>query len=100
MISWGNISFGVKGVALCGVVLSAGCAPADESHVTQKQKDRFIAAMVLAGCFVNSEETAAIVEKQTGFSEEKLTAIVLELKETGEIVRESDSIKLINEGCP
>ena len=100
MILSGNISFGVKGVALCGVVLSAGCAPADESHVTQKQKDRFIAAMVSAGCFVNSEETAAIVEKQTGFSEEKLTAIVLELKETGEIVRESDSIKLINEGCP
>ncbi|AXX97370.1 hypothetical protein [Profundibacter amoris] len=100
MIQIGNISFVTKAVALCGMAFTAGCAPADESHVTQKQKDRFIAAMISAGCLVNSEEAAVKVEKQTGFSEEKLTAIVLELKETGEVVRESDSLKLINEGCP
>jgi len=100
MIQTGNISFVTKAVALCGLVFTAGCAPADESHVTQKQKEQFIAAMISAGCYVNSEKEAAIVEKQTGFSEEKLTAIVLELKETGEVIRESDSLKLINEGCP
>ncbi|WP_428544353.1 hypothetical protein [Profundibacter sp.] len=92
MIQTGNISFVTKAVALCGLVFTAGCAPADESHVTQKQKEQFIAAMISAGCYVNSEKEAAIVEK--------LTAIVLELKETGEVIRESDSLKLINEGCP
>ena len=100
MIQTGNISFATKAVALCGMVFAAGCASAAEDRVTQKQKDKFIAAMISTGCYVNSEEEAAIVEKQTGFSEEKLTAIVLELKETGEVIRDSDSLKLINEGCP
>jgi len=96
----GNIPFKTKAVAPCGLAFTAGCALADDSHVTQKQKERFVAAMVSAGCDVNSEEKAAIVEKHTGFSEEKLTEIVLELKETGEVIRESDGLKLRNEGCP
>ncbi len=100
MIKAGQISLGVKGLALCSVLLATGCE-ADSHGFTNREMDKFVAAMIAVDCKV-SFDNAEVVEDATGFSENKLRAIVDYLKEKQLIVEHDDSIgiRLINEGCP
>ena len=100
MIKGGIISLGVKGVVLCGVLLASGCEVQSRGF-NNPEMDKFVAAMISVDCKVNADN-AEVVEKATGFSEEKLRAIVDHLKEKKLIVelQDIDGIKLINEGCP
>jgi len=97
----GNISFALKGIALCGAVLVAGFAQAETDPIAQEDREIFVAAMISAGCLVGPDN-AADVEKMTGFPEWKLTEIVDRLLEEGQIVplEAGKGITLINEGCP
>jgi hypothetical protein len=101
MIKTGKISLGVKGLALCGVLLASGCGEVTERDFTNREMDKFVAAMISVDCKV-SFENAEVVEDATGFSEEKLMAITDYLKEKQLVVRlkDIDGLELINEGCP
>jgi len=101
MIKGGNISLTIRAVAVCGLILSAGCSDVAKRGFTDREMDSFVAAMISVNCKV-TVENAALVENATGFSEEKLMAITDFLKEKQLVVslEDVDGIKLINEGCP
>jgi hypothetical protein len=68
-----NISYGIKGGAVCAAILVAGCA--DVEHVfSDRDMDRFVTAMISVDCKVDASNHET-VEKATGFSTDKLTEI-------------------------
>lgn len=95
-----NISFAVRGLAVCGLTLMAGCVDADRGFSNRDLK-RFEAAMIAVDCTV-SVENSAVVEQSTGFSEEKLGDITAYLRKKQLISLNEDpaGMTLINEGCP
>ena len=100
MIGSGIISNGTRGAMLCAALLVAGCADVERGF-SDADMDRFVAAMIKVDCKV-SFENAKVVEKATGFSDEKLRAITDYLKEKQLVAERDDTVglKLINEGCP
>lgn len=95
------IKIGVISFAVLGMVLFSGSADADVRGFTDPEMDSFVAAMISVDCVANTEN-AEKVEDATGFSEDKLKAIVAHLENDRLIVEAQDgeSIELINEGCP
>lgn len=100
MIRSGIISIGARGAVLDTAFLVAGCADAERGF-SDTDMDRFVTAMIAVDCKV-SFENAKVVEKATGFSEDKLMAITDHLKEKQLVVERDDTVglKLINKGCP
>ncbi|HDR27824.1 MAG TPA: hypothetical protein ENN83_04070 [Rhodovulum sp.] len=72
-----------------------------ESSVSASDLDKFRAAMTGTNCMVNNEEQAGQVERATGFSEDRLEAIVVELRKLGEIenINDQGGIRLISGDC-
>jgi len=100
MIQAANIPFGLRGAAVFAALAVAGCADVERGF-SDRELDRFVAAMIAVECKVGAEN-AGVVEKATGFSEEKLGKITGYLREKQLVVRTDDlaGIILINEGCP
>jgi len=96
------IPFVLKTVGICTTVFAI-CSSAQAQDVTFSPTDidSFVGAMIANGCVV-TQGTAEIIERRTGFSNDKLEAIVNHLVDENQIVMfdNGDGLKLINEGCP
>ncbi len=78
-------------LAACAAPLPNGLSAADVAA--------FSAGMEKAGCTVQSDQTAAIVEEHTGFDETKLAALTDYLLETGALAEAGSGIRLTTGTC-
>lgn len=100
MINHANIGFAVKGLAVCGLFIMAGCADMDRGF-SNRDMNRFVAVMITHDCTV-TDKNAAAIEQTTRFSKEKLGKITRYLrgKHLVTLTDDRDGMILINEGCP
>lgn len=85
-----------------GLVASAGLAFADlPEGVSQADIDSFEAAMLASQCNVTNENMAGAVEDVTGFSQDKLTSIVIWMagEDRVQFTTDPDGLRLISEAC-
>lgn len=90
----------MRAVALTAAALLAlaGCAET-RGQGRESAEARFIAGMERAGCTVDSDAKAAIVEKHTGFDEDTLRAISDALLARGALVTTNEGIRLTVGAC-
>jgi len=90
----------LKIAALCAVMAPA-VAYADGTEVTDGQLQAFRSAITTAGCTIDDESTADMVQQATGYDENTLKAIVEQLRVYNEIVDASTQggITLVSGDC-
>lgn len=100
MINHGNIPFVVKALAVCGLILIAGCADAKRGF-SNHDMDRFVAVMITQNCTA-TRDNEDFIQSETGFSKDKLRKITRYLRAEHLFLLNDDTYEmiLINEGCP
>ena len=88
----------ITALTMSAFVLTACDVPYEGFN--QRELDSFISAMISEDCVANFHN-ASVIEKATGFTEDKLRAITDYLKEARQIeeVQGGSGIRLLNEGC-
>ncbi|MCV2893946.1 hypothetical protein [Lentibacter sp. XHP0401] len=92
-----RLRFAFLTVAALGL---AGCATLPGTDgLTAYDVQRFSAGVEKAGCVIQSDAKAAIVEKHTGFSDEKLREVTRYMLDQKTLVHEDRGIKLVTGNC-